>query len=300
MSTFRAASDLEDDNGLDHLQAGPTVLRMLVGAQLRRLREAAGVSRVDAGYAIRASHTKISRLELGRTGFKPRDVADLLALYGGTDDAERQTLLSLAEQANTPGWWHAYNDVVPPWFEPYIGLEQAAGVIRSWEVQFVPGLLQTEDYAREVVRLLPGATDAGVERRVELRMRRRRILTSPGAVKLWAVVDEAALRRLIGGAATMRAQLDHLIRMSGLPNVTLQVMPFSFGGHPAVGGPITILRLAGHALPDVVYLEQLVSALYPDKPAEILYYWDVMNRLSVEAEPPAATIARIRRIRDEL
>ncbi|WP_424531432.1 helix-turn-helix domain-containing protein [Sphaerisporangium viridialbum] len=300
MRAFRAAGDLEDEHILDHRQAGPTVLRMLVGAQLRRLREAGEITRAAAGYAIRASDTKISRLELGRTGFKPRDVADLLTLYGVTDEDERQAVLSLAEHANNPGWWHVYSDVVPSWFEAYIGLEQAAGVIRSWEVQFVPGLLQTEDYARTVIRLDRSATDAEVERRVALRMRRQRILTSPGAVKLWAVVDEGALRRLVGGAATMRAQIEHLIRMSALPNVTLQVMPFSSGGHAAGGGPVTILRLAAHHLPDVVYLEQLASALYPDKPAEIMHYWDVMNSLSVQAEPPARTVASLRRMLEEL
>ncbi|MEV7969524.1 helix-turn-helix transcriptional regulator [Sphaerisporangium sp. NPDC088356] len=300
MRALRAAGELEDEHVLDHRQAGPTVFRMLVGAQLRRLREAREITRSAAGYAIRASDTKISRLELGRTGFKPRDVADLLTLYGVTDEAERQAMLSLAEQANTPGWWQVYSDVVPSWFEAYIGLEQAASVIRSWEVQFVPGLLQTEDYARAVIRLDHTATRSDIDRRVDLRMRRQRILTSPGAVKLWSVIDEGALRRLVGGAPTMRAQIEHLIEMSELPNVTVQVMPFSSGGHAAGGGPVTILRLAAHELPDVVYLEQLVSAVYPDKPAEILHYWDVMNSLSVQAEPPARTAATLRRILGEL
>ncbi|WP_248960140.1 helix-turn-helix domain-containing protein [Sphaerisporangium perillae] len=300
MSTSQAWGDLEDDHILDQREAGPTVFRMLVGSELRRLREAAEISRAKAGYAIRASDTKISRLELGRTGFKPRDVADLLTLYGVTGDAERQTLLAMAEQANTPGWWHAYSDVVPSWFEAYIGLEQAAAVIRTWEVQFVPGLLQTEDYARAVIRLGLDVTEAEVERRVRLRMRRQRILSGPDAVKLWAVIDEAALRRPVGGPGTMRAQVEHLLEIGELPNVTVQVMPLSFGGHSAGGGPIAILRLPAGALPDVVYLEQLITALYPDKPAEIQHYWDVMNRLSVEAEPPAATARTLRRILGEL
>ncbi|GAA3832930.1 helix-turn-helix transcriptional regulator [Sphaerisporangium flaviroseum] len=300
MSAFLAADDLDADRTPDHRQAGPTVLRMIVGAQLRRLREAGNITRAVAGYEIRASDTKISRLELGRTGFKPRDVADLLTLYGVTDAALRDDLLALAEQANMPGWWQAYSDVVPPWFEPYIGLEQAASVIRMWEVQFIPGLLQTEDYARTVIRLARDTAEGEVERRVGLRMRRQHILTGAKAVKLWAVIDEAALRRLVGGAATMRAQIEHLLEVGELPNVTIQVMPFSFGGHAAAGGPITILRLAAHELPDVVYLEQLTSALYPDKPAEIMHYWDVMNRLSVEAESSAATVRRLRSILKEL
>lgn len=212
MSAFRAVGAVEDDHVLDQRQAGPTVSRMVVGSQLRRLREAAGISRADAGYAIRASDTKISRLELGRTGFKPRDVADLLTLYGVTAPSEREAVMSMAEQAGAPGWWQVFGDVMPSWFEAYVDL----------------------------------------------------------------------------------------LRMGELPNITVQLMPFSSGGHPAGGGPITILRLAAHDLPDVVYLEQLVSALYPDKPGEITHYWDVMNRLSVGAEPPEVTVESLRRILKEL
>ncbi|WP_214411665.1 helix-turn-helix domain-containing protein [Sphaerisporangium fuscum] len=300
MSGTSTTDDLEGDHVLDRRQAGPTVFRMLVGARLRRLREDKNISRAKAGYAIRASDTKICRLELGRTGFKLRDVADLLTLYGVTDNAEREMLLSMAEQAGVPGWWQAYSDVMPPWFEPYIGLEQAASVIRTWQVGFVPGLLQTEDYARAVLGVGRGVTPAELERRVRLRMLRQRILTGPGAVKLWAVIDEAVLRRPFGGAATMRAQLDHLIRMSELPNVTIQMMPFGAGGHAAVGGPVSILRLPPAQLPDVVYLEQLGGALYPDKPAEIQQYWDVMNELCVDAERPAETVAAIRAMLKDL
>ncbi|MEO3809082.1 helix-turn-helix transcriptional regulator [Sphaerisporangium sp. B11E5] len=273
---------------------------MVVGGELRRLREACDISRGDAGYHIRASDTKISRMELGRTGFKTRDVADLLTLYGVTGAAERDTLLALAEQANRPGWWSAYGDAVPSWFEPYLGLEQAASLIRSWEVQFVPGLLQTEDYARAVAGLGRGLSEEDVERRVEVRMRRQEILTRRRPVRLWAVLDEAALRRPVGGREVMRAQIAHLIDMAALPNVTIQLMPFSHGGHAAAGGPITILRMAEDLLPDVVYLEQLNSAIYPDKPSDIVLYWDVMNRLSIEAEPVDASLRSLRRILGEV
>ncbi|GII81639.1 transcriptional regulator [Sphaerisporangium rufum] len=294
----RAAA--EDDCRADHRRAGPTMPRMLVGAQLRRLREARHVTRAQAGYQIRASEAKICRIELGRTRVKPRDVTDLLTFYGVTDDAERDALLSLVAQAAVPGWWHAYADVLPPWFESYIGLEQAATVIRTWEVQFVPGLLQTEEYARAVAGLELGVTPGQVERRVELRMRRQRVLAGPDPVKLWAVVDEAALRRAVGGVATMRAQIEHLIEAARWPNVTIQIMPFRSGGHPAAGGPISILRLPGDVLPDVVYLEQLSGALYPDRPAEIEHYWSVLNSLSLAAGPPRATEAELRRILAEL
>jgi hypothetical protein len=279
---------------------GPTVLRMLVGAQLRRMRRAAGIARVDAGYAIRASDSKISRIELGRTGFKARDVADLLTLYGVTDDVARATLLALAEQANAPEWWWRYADVVPGWFEPYLGLELAASVMRTYDVQFVPGLLQTADYARAVIRLAnPDDTREQIERRVELRIERQRILHRPEPSNLWTVIDEAALRRRIGNVGTMRAQLEHLIEIIELPHVSVQVLPFSVGGHVAAGGPITILRFIESELPDVIYLEQLISALYLEKPSDVDHYMTVMDRLCMEAAPPSVTADILWRILDE-
>jgi transcriptional regulator with XRE-family HTH domain len=280
---------------------GPTATRMVLGALLRRLREARQISRERAGAAIRASESKISRLELGRTGFKLRDVVDLYELYGVTDHAERATLLGLARQANAPGWWHAYSDIVPHWFEAYLGLEQAAGVIRTYEVQFVPGLLQTAEYARAVIRLgHHHCPEQEVERRLALRMHRQEILRHPRPPRLWAVIDEAALRRPIGGAAVMFAQLQHLIDLAELPHVTIQLMPFHAAGHAAAGGPITLLRLPEPELPDVVYLEQLTSALYPEKQGDVDYYRDIMNRLATQAEPPAATAGVLRRILREL
>ncbi len=270
---------------------GPTVLRMLVGSQLRKLREVAGVGRDRAGYEIRASESKISRMELGRVGFKERDVADLLTLYGVTDPDERATLLSLARQSNSPGWWHRYGDVLPGWFQAYLGLEAATTLIRTYEVQFVPGLLQTPDYARAVILLGHGAarTDE-IERRIAVRMGRQQVLTRADAPQLWAVIDEAVLRRPIGGRAVMRAQIASLIETAKLPNVTLQVIPFEAGGHHAAGGAFTLLRFADDELPDVAYLEQLTGALYLDKRDDVDCYAEVMERLSAEAEPPERTV----------
>jgi transcriptional regulator with XRE-family HTH domain len=288
------------DAALSHEGPGSTVLRMLVGAQLRRLREASRITCEDAGAAIRGSHSKISRLESGRTGFKPRDVADLLTLYGIHDEAGRATLLSLAEQASASAWWQEYADVVPAWFEAYLGLEPGASVIRTYEVQFVPGLLQTEDYARAVIRLAHhDAPDSEIERRVSLRMQRRLLLHRPHPPKLWAVIDEAALRRPIGSAAVMRAQLEHLIEMAELPGVTIEIMPFSAGGHSAAGGPVTILRFPEDEIPDVVYLEQLTSAVYANKTADVDHYRHIMNRLVIEAEAPSATTTILREILEE-
>ena len=285
---------------LDGLSAGPVVPRLVLGARLRELREERHISRQAAGEAIRASRSKISRLEAGRHRFKPRDVADLLTLYGVKDEAERATLLVLAEEANSPAWWQHFNDVVPTWTRAYLGAEQAASLVRCFEVQRVPHLLQTPDYARASLQLThAGAGRAELDRRVKLRMTRQRILRRRPAAQLWAVIDEAALRRPVGGIGTMRAQLRHLIEICRLPQVTVQVMPFLAGGHAAEAGPVTILRLPGGRLPDMVYLEQRVTALYPDRPNEIECYWDVMNRLVVEAESPDETPTILHRILQE-
>lgn len=271
--------------------AGSTVRRILLGSQLRRLREVKGVSRQEAGYVIRASESKISRLELGRVSFKERDVADLLTLYGVTEDSEREALLQLARDAKTPGWWHRYNDVLPHWFQTYVGLEEAAALIRTYELQFVPGLLQSEEYARAVFRLgNAGAAEDEIDQRVALRMQRAQRLTGPGAPRLWAVLDEAALKRPIGGPEVMRGQFEHLITMSKLPNVTIQVMPFQFGGHAAEGGAFSILRFPEPDLPDVVYVENLVGALYLDKRDDVDNYLQAMERLCVDSATPERTV----------
>lgn len=279
---------------------GPTVLRMMLGAQLRRLRETRGASPEEAGEAIRGTRSKISRLELGRSSFKQRDVADLLTFYQVTEEKEREELLALARQANAPGWWHQYSDLMTTWLETYIGLEEAASVIRTYEMQFVHGLLQTADYARAVVRLRHEETpETEVNRRVELRLHRQRLLTMPTGPQVWSVVDESALRRAYGGRDVMRAQLRHLIEIAENPNVTLQVMPFAAGGHAAAGGPFTILRFPQPDLPDIIYLEQLTSALYLDKPTDIDDYTDTMNQLCVDAEQPDRTARLLKKILDE-
>ncbi|WP_069160513.1 helix-turn-helix domain-containing protein [Nocardia altamirensis] len=266
---------------------GPTALRIAVGGQLRRLREAAGITRDDAGEHIRSSHAKISRLELGRHGFKDRDVRDLLTLYGVTDSDQREMFLELARKANEPGWWHRYNDLLPHWFETYIGLEGAAHTIRTFEGQLVPGLLQTEDYTRAVVAVRHKSPDS--VRRVELRRKRQEILDRPAPPKLWAVLDEAVLHRPIGSIAVLRAQIEHLTRMTDRPNVTIQVLPYRTGGHPAAGSSFTMLRFAERELPDIVYMEQLASAIYLDRRDEVGRYHEVMDQLAVQAAPPAET-----------
>lgn len=263
------------------------VRRILLGSQLRRLREGRGVTREAAGYSIRASESKISRMELGRVSFKARDVEDLLTLYGVADGSERAALLDLAKEANVAGWWHSFSDVLPGWFQTYVGLEGAASLIRAYEVQFVHGLLQTEAYAHAVVaRGMREASPAEIDRRVALRLERQKLLVSERAPGFHLVLDEAALRRPYGDRAVMRGQLEHLIDISEQPNVTLQVMPFSFGGHAGESGAFALLRFPESDLSDVVYLEQLTSALYLDKREEVAQYEKAMERLQQDSPNP--------------
>jgi hypothetical protein len=285
----------EIEGSLDGARSGPMALRIALGAHLRRLREASRITPAQAGDAIRATHSKISRLERGRSGAKQRDVADLLTLYGVTDEAEREVVLALARQAGAPGWWQQYNDVLPRWFELYVGLERAASIIRTYEVQFVHGLLQTEDYARAVILIANGqAPRDEIERRVSVRMKRKQLLTQRGAPELWTVLDEAVLRRPPSGPEVMRAQLEHLLEMTDLPNVTLQIVPFDVGPHAAAGGPFTILRFPEPDLPDLVYLEQLDSATYLDHPDQVVNYMSVMDQLCVQALSKRASIQMLR------
>ncbi|MBE1586322.1 helix-turn-helix domain-containing protein [Nonomuraea angiospora] len=280
--------------------SGPTALRILLGSQLRKLREAKNVTREEAGHLIRGSESKISRMELGRVGFKERDVADLLTLYGVVDKQARSAVLDLVATANEPGWWHRFNDVLPTWFQAYVGLEEAAARIRTYEVQFVPGLLQTKEYARAVVTA--GSAGIGAEeisRRVDLRLERQRMFDRQDGPVFWAVIDEAALRRPIGGVEVMRAQIEHLIDLMRQPKITIQIMPFSFGGHSAEGGAFSVLRFPDTDLPDVVYVEQLASALYLDKREDVDRYTEVMERLCAVSTTPDETVELLRTIADE-
>jgi transcriptional regulator with XRE-family HTH domain len=268
----------------------PTALRVVLGTQLRRLREARGITVAVAGQAIRASGAKISRMELGRVGFRERDVMKLLTFYGVDVEQERNTYLALVRRANVPGWWHQYSDIIPSWFEPYLGLEQASSVIRTYQPQLVPGLLQTEEVARAIIRLGDANQSADdIERKVALRMTRREILTHPDAPLLWAVFEEASLWRL-NKDSMMRKQIEYLIEMAEHPNVSLQMIPVYSGVQAGIGGPFTILRFPHADLPDIVYLEQLTSAVYLDKSEDVQRYLMVMNRLCTEAATPTQTI----------
>lgn len=290
----------------DLAASGPTALRIALGSRLRRLREGHGITCEAAGEVIRASASKISRLEHGRVSMKQRDLADLLTLYGVTGEAERANVLRLAREAARPGWWHQYGEVLPGWFEFYMGLEAAASRIRIYEVQFVPGLLQTPEYARAVIRGgHPAAPEDEITRRVSLRMKRQQILSRPEGAelpppKLWAVVDETALRRRLGGPGVMEAQLERLIELASEPNIALYVVPLQSGYHAAAAGSFSILRFAPPELPDVVYLEQLTSAQYLDKRRDVDLYSAVMDQMCVQAERRVPTRELLARMLEQL
>jgi transcriptional regulator with XRE-family HTH domain len=266
----------------------PVVRRLQLGTQLRQLRLECGLLLQAAAAAVGLSETKISRMELGRVGFKRADVAALLTLYGVEDAQERAGFLSLAREANAPGWWQQYYDVLPSWFSTFLGLEGSASTIRSYDVQCVPALLQTEDYARVVCGSVgvPRVSQIDVERRVELRMKRQELFQAQGGRVLHAVVDEGALRRPFGDSAVMRRQLEHLIESSERPDVCLQVMPFSSSGHPVASGPFTLFSFCDTDVPDVVFIEQLDGAVYLDKPEHTGSYADVLEGLQRDSPSP--------------
>ncbi len=273
------AQDSSDDKG-------PTARRMILGSQLRRLRESAGLSRADAGYHIRASESKISRLELGRVKFKGRDVEDLLTLYGVSDPAERSSFMEMVDQSAQPGWWQKFNDYMPRWFDDYVGLEEAAARIQTYELQFFPGLLQTREYARAIMTHgLPEHASEAAEARVRLRMRRQRLLFRPDAPKLWAVIDESVLYRPIGGREVHRAQLDQVLELTAMPHITVQVVPYERSGYAAEGS-FTLLRFSEPELPNIGYVEHIAGGVYLDRPDDVELIGRSLDRLAVDAETP--------------
>ena len=261
----------------------PTVRRRRLAAELRTLREAARFTCEDVAEHLECSASKISRVETGRVSVSPRDVRDMLELYG-VDAQRRDSLVQLARESRQKVWWHAYSDTVQSSFATYVGLEDAAAEIRAYEVNLIPGLLQTEDYARAVISAgnLTGTQD-DVERRVALRMARQPALFGSDPPQLWAVLDEGVLHRTVGGRRMMRLQRDHMLDLASVPNVAVQVIPFGAGAHPGMGKPFVILAFPEREDPDVVYLEDLTSTLYLEDVDEIDRYNMLFNHLRATA-----------------
>jgi transcriptional regulator with XRE-family HTH domain len=261
----------------------PTVRRRRLALELRRLREAAKLTCEEVADHLECSASKISRVETGRVSVSPRDVRDMLELYG-VPGAQRESLVQLARDSRQKGWWHAYSDTMQPQMATYVGLESAASEIRIYEVSLIPGLLQTEDYARAVIRAgMVNSPSEDIERRVSLLMARQPAVVREDPPKVWAVLDEAALRRRVGGSGLMRLQLEHLLAQAALPNVAVQVIPFGGGAHPAMGRPFIILVFPERVDTDVVYLEDLTSALYLEDVAEVDRYNVFFNHLRATA-----------------
>ncbi|GGP31954.1 transcriptional regulator [Streptomyces variabilis] len=287
---------------LDRPEPAPTLLKMLVGVQLAGFREDAGLSQDQAARSVGFSGAKLSRIESGKGRRPPTetDVRALLELYG-TDDYEASVLLKLLQRAGEPVWWQRYDKrLMPEWFDRLVGLQEAAATIRTFEIQYVPGLLQTADYTRAVVeRGLPNAPAGEVQRRVELRMRRAQLLLREDAPQLWAVIDESVLLRVLGDRTVMRDQLDHLAKMAQRPNVTLQIVPLNVTNASAPAIPVTYLRFGGLDLPDVVYLEHIRSANFLEDRDETEEYRIVLDRLADEALTPRESVEMLRRRMDE-
>jgi transcriptional regulator with XRE-family HTH domain len=281
-------------------RSGPTVGQIVLGLRLRDLRERAGCSFADAAAVLSVNTTTVRRMEKAEVGLRPLYVKALLERYGVAAE-EIDSFLALVEEGNRPGWWHRYRDVLPDWFSLYVSLEGEASLIRAYEPHCVPGLLQTEDYARVLLRTgFPGATREELDRRVALRMARQELLTRPQAPLLWAVVEEHVLRRRVGGPSVMRGQIDRLVDATALPNVTLQIMPFNAGPHPGMFGPFQLFRFDIQELPDIVYAESLTGAVYLEERPDTAAHREVLDRMSAQAAPVQDTGAILGEIRKEL
>ncbi|MEU2436309.1 helix-turn-helix domain-containing protein [Streptomyces rubradiris] len=282
-------------------RSAPTVGQVVLGRRLQDLRERAGLKREEAARVLHVAPATVRRMETAEVALKIPYLQLLLKAYGVPGD-EAEVFVQLAEEANRPGWWQRFHDILPGWFSMYVSLEGAASLIRSYEPHFVPGLLQTEDYARGVLKsgAIGQTSPDDIERHVDLRMRRQTLLTRPDAPRFWAVMDETALRRQVGGPEVMRAQIDKLLEATELAHVTLQVAPFANGPHPGTYGPFVLFRFAVSELPDMVYSEYLTGAVYLDARAEVATHLEVMDRMAAQAATAQRTKEILRDLRKEL
>ncbi|MGW3460574.1 helix-turn-helix domain-containing protein [Streptomyces olivaceoviridis] len=282
-------------------RSAPTVGQVVLGRRLLDLRERAGLKREEAARVLRVAPATVRRMEMAEVSLKIPYLQLLLKAYGVPDD-EAELFVQLAEEANKPGWWQRFHDILPGWFSMYVSLEGAASLIRSYEPHFVPGLLQTEDYARGVLKsgAVGQTSPEDIERHVALRMQRQQLLTRPDAPRFWVVMDETALRRPVGDPEVMRAQIDKLLDATKLPHVTLQVAPFANGPHPGTYGPFVLFRFAMSELPDMVYSEYLTGAVYLDARTEVATHLEVMDRMAAQAATAQRTKEILRDLRKEL
>ncbi|MFF1546765.1 helix-turn-helix transcriptional regulator [Streptomyces sp. NPDC058291] len=281
-------------------RSAPTVGQVVLGRRLLDLRERAGLKREEAARILRVAPATVRRMEMAEVSLKIPYLQLLLKAYGVTDE-EAEGFVRLAEEANLPGWWQRFHDVLPGWFSLHVSLEGAAALIRQYEPHFVPGLLQTEDYARAVLKsgAIGQTRPEDIERLVDLRIQRQGLLAREDAPRLWVVMDETVLRRPVGPPEVMRAQIDKLLDAAKLPHVTLQVAPFANGPHPGTYGPFVLFRFAMPELPDMVYSEYLTGAVYLDARTEVATHLEVMDRMAAQAATAHRTKEILRDLRKE-
>ncbi|MFI1564677.1 helix-turn-helix domain-containing protein [Streptomyces sp. NPDC020490] len=278
----------------------PTVGQVVLGRRLQELRETAGLRREEAARVLRVAPATVRRMEMAEVALKIPYVQVLLTTYG-VPEAEAATFIALAEEANRPGWWQRFHDVLPEWFSLYVSLEGAARIIRSYEPHFVPGLLQTPEYARAVMEAgTVGQTGPeGIERHVSLRMARQRLLERPDPPHLWVIMDETVLRRPVSiRAEVMRDQLDKLLEFTERDRITLQIAEFSDGPHPGTVAPFTLFRFAQPELPDLVFTEYLTGALYLDSRKEVSAHLEVLDHMTARASSAERTKKILREYRE--
>ncbi|MEV8427684.1 helix-turn-helix transcriptional regulator [Streptomyces sp. HUAS 31] len=278
----------------------PTVGQVVLGKRLQELREASGLGREEAARALRVTAATVRRMETAEVALKIPYVQVLLETYGVPED-EAEAFVSLAEEANQPGWWQRYHDVLPDWFSLYVSLEGAARIVRSYEPHFVPGLLQTEEYARAVLEAgtIGQTGPETIERHVSLRMERQRLLERQDPPHLWVIMDETVLLRPVSGGEVMREQLDKLLEFAERDRVTLQIAEFASGPHPGTYAPFTLFRFAEPELPDMVYTEYLSGALYLDSRKEVAAHLEVLDHMSTAAASAERTKKILRERRED-
>jgi hypothetical protein len=279
----------------------PTVRRRRLGMELRRLREASALMIEDVAKHLECSMSRVSRIETGKSVARIRDVRDMLDLYHVTDAGQREQLLTLAKDAQQRGWWTEYEAVLSAGLDTYVGLEASAASIRSFQTHLVPGLLQTEEYSRALIRAgRPGESPGNIDRMISLRRRRQAMLAESGSLEVWAVLDEAVLRRPIGGVAVMRAQLARLLEADELPSVTIQVLPFARGVHPGLDGAFTIIGFPDPTDLDVVYVDCPAGNIFLEKQKDVRRHTTWFDHLRAAALPPDESAEFLAAAADEL
>ncbi|MFE5088980.1 helix-turn-helix domain-containing protein [Streptomyces sp. NPDC056638] len=279
------------------MAGSPTARRRRLAIELKKLRDESGLTCNQVGKELDWSGSKVNRLETGQGRVQPSDV-DALCRFYGTSDELRDLLKSLAKESKTKGWWHAHGDAIPSWFSVYVGLEQAACSMRTYQGEFVPGLLQTPEYATEMSRVTPDLPHDEIQRLVDVRMRRQELLTATEGPDFWSVIHQSALLHVMGSREVMATQLERMLEMSKLRNVTVQVLPYDAGAYPTTG-PFTVLGFPEQEDPDVVYREGLTDSIYLELPADVSVYTRAFDHLRALALGPQRSAALIRSAMEE-